>query len=328
MKNRIASSLLLLVVVSTTAVYSASVAKPTCGGTASSKKINLVNPSIPPRECEYHVKAYSKYVCQVRIDFAMTLAQPTVVTKSSGLRSAECTRDYFEVNDMKFCGTEVWQHIYVPFNATDGETVLDLLVSLSDRAGGSGLPTPYWDMTLTQLECPAGASVRSLDVEEDVPTIEGRATTITDGFFVAPPGCLQYFPQSKGVVKSFNYNDGEGIYPSHMNYAICFRRNTDTTDLNIRAYYFNVGATEQASTLMTDESCYLPDSESDLDGDFLMVPQATLDDTHKHATYFCGSINKDVVLTSNNPGPLMVLFNSDEVYHTDEAGFAFTYTVS
>ncbi|EDX11165.1 GD12232 [Drosophila simulans] len=144
----------------------------------------------------------------------MTLAQPTMESDGSGLTYAECTRDYFEVDGMKLCGTEVWQHMYVPFNATDG----------------SGLPTAYWDMTVTQLECPAGASVRSLDLEDDV-TIESRASTIKDGFFVAPPGCRQYFPHPKGAVKSFNYNDGNGIYPSRMNYAICFRRQTDTKTL-------------------------------------------------------------------------------------------------
>ncbi|XP_017040947.1 uncharacterized protein LOC122320058 [Drosophila ficusphila] len=331
MKNCIASTLLLLVAIS--AIEAASVAKPTCGGSTSSKNINLVNPANPPRVCEYHLKAYSKYVCQLRIDWAMTLAQPTLESADSGLTYAECTKDYFEVDGLRLCGTEVWQHIYVPFNATDGESVVDLVIGLADRAGATGLPTPSWDITVTQLECPAGASVRSLDLQEEeelenLPTIEGRASTIKDGFFVAPPGCLQYFPQSKGAVKSFNYNDGNGIYPSRMNYAICFRRETGTKELTIRAYDFNVGDVVSSSTLTTDENCYSSDSTNDLDADFLMVPQATFEDSHKHATYFCGSIKKDVVISSNNPGPLMVLFNSDDIYRQNEAGFAFTYVVS
>jgi len=226
MKNCVASTLLLLVAVSAT--QAASVATPTCGGSTSSKNINLVNPTNPPRECEYHIKAYSKYVCQIRIDWEMNLAQPTLESDASGLTYAECTKDYFVVNGLKLCGTEVWQHIYVPFNATDGDSVVDLLIGLADRAGATGLPVPSWDMTVTQLECPAGASVRSLDLEEEEAIIEGRSTTIKDGYYVAPPGCLQYFPPSKGTVKSFNYNNGNGIYPSHMNYAICFRRQTGT----------------------------------------------------------------------------------------------------
>lgn len=67
---------------------------------------------------------------------------------------------------------------------------------------------------------------------------------------------------------------------------------------SIRAYDFNVGDVVSASTLMTDENCYSSDSTNDLDADFLMVPQATFEDTHKHATYFCGSIKKDVVISS------------------------------
>ncbi|XP_022228588.2 uncharacterized protein LOC111078291 [Drosophila obscura] len=325
MNDYIASTFLLLVAVA--AAQAASVAKPVCGATTSSKNINLVNPDIPPRVCEYQIKAYSKYVCQLRIDFAMTLAQPTLETQqSTGQTYAECTNDYFEVNGLKLCGTEVWQHIYVPFNATGGESVVDLSVSLANRAGSYGLPTPYWDMTVKQLECPPGAAVRELEVNAEV-EVEPRAISTSDGFFVAPPGCLQYFPQAKGVVKSFNYNEGAGIYPSRMNYAICFRRTETTSALTIRAYHFNVGAQESASTLMTDNSCYSSDSTSDLDADFLMVPQATLEDSHKHATYFCGSIQKDVVISTNNPGPLLVLFNSDDVYRQSEAGFAFTYTV-
>uniref|UniRef100_A0A6P4E6D4 Uncharacterized protein LOC108038489 n=1 Tax=Drosophila rhopaloa TaxID=1041015 RepID=A0A6P4E6D4_DRORH len=215
-----------------------------------------------------------------------------------------------------------------PLNATGGESAVDLVFSLADRAGASGLPTASWDVTITQLECPAGASVRSLDLVEEESTIESRASTIKDGFFVAPPGCLQYFPQTKGSVKSFNYNNGNGIYPSRMNYAICFRRTTETKALTIRAYDFNVGDVVSASTLTTDENCYSSDSTNDLDADFLMVPQATFEESHKHATYFCGSIKKDVVISSNNPGPLMVLFNSDDIYRQNEAGFAFTYVVS
>lgn len=32
-------------------------------------------------------------------------------------------------------------------------------------------------------------------------------------------------------------------------------------------------------------------------------------------------------MLGNNPGPLLVLFNSDEIYDSNDAGFAFTYTV-
>ncbi|KAH8391061.1 hypothetical protein KR215_005396 [Drosophila sulfurigaster] len=319
MKSSIAIAVLIVGVVGVS-VQAASVAKPTCGGTTSSKDINLVIPTNPPRECEYHINAYSKYVCQLRIDFAMTLAQPTLHEQSGGLKTAECDQDYFEVNGLRLCGVEVWQHIYVPFNATAGVSRIDLLIALANRAGGVSLPTPDWNMVVSQLECPAGASVRELEIEQ-------RATSYTDGFQVAPPGCLQYFPDAKGVVKSFNYNEGAGIYPSHLNYAICFRRDTSTTALTIRSYFFHVGATSEATTLLTDSSCYRSGSSSVQNADFLMVPQATLVANNERATYFCGATSGDVVITSDNPGPLIVLFNSDGIYEPHDEGFAFTYTV-
>lgn len=44
----------------------------------------------------------------------------------------------------------------------------------------------------------------------------------------APPGCLQYYPETTGTYESFNYNGGLGPYIANLNYAICFRRNADT----------------------------------------------------------------------------------------------------
>ncbi|EDW01767.1 uncharacterized protein LOC6560080 [Drosophila grimshawi] len=306
-------------------VQAASVATPTCGGTTAAKDIKLVKPTNPPRECAYHINAYSKYVCQLRIDFAMTLAQPTLQDQAqSDLRTVECTQDYFEVNGLRLCGVETWQHIYVPFNASAGVSRVELLIMLANRAGGAYLPTPEWNMVVTQLECPTGSSVRGA-VEATQP--EARASSFNDGFLVAPVGCLQYFPDGKGVVKSFNYNDGKGIYPSHMNYAICFRRTATTTALIIRSYFFQVGSETAASNLLTDSACYRSGSSGVQSADFLMVPQALLVDNSERATYFCGETNKDVVISSNSPGPLMVVFNSDEIYQSNEAGFAFTYTV-
>ncbi|XP_030387012.1 uncharacterized protein LOC115633695 [Scaptodrosophila lebanonensis] len=332
MNGHIASALVIVAALGVVGTYAASVAKPTCGGTTSSKNINLVQPTNPPRECEYHINAYSKNVCQLRIDFAMTLAQPTVQEREgTDQRYVECTQDFFEVNGLRLCGVETWQHIYVPFNATSGVSRIDLLISLANRAGSTGLPTPEWDMTVTQLECPAGSSVRSVAEEtetvDEEPLHPQARATITDGFFVAPPGCLQYFPQASGAVKSFNYNDGAGIYPSNLNYAICFRRTTATNALRIRMYYFHVGAEEVSGNLLTDNSCYHSGAASNPGDDFLMVPEAVLTESNEAATYFCGAIQKDAVITSNNPGPLVVLFKSDEIYKAKEAGFAFTYTV-
>lgn len=69
---------------------------------------------------------------------------------------------------------------------------------------------------------------------------------------------------------------------------------------SIRAYFFHVGAETQATTLLTDSSCYRSDSSGTLDADFLMVPQAKLVESNTRATYFCGAISKDVVISSKS----------------------------
>lgn len=67
---------------------------------------------------------------------------------------------------------------------------------------------------------------------------------------------------------------------------------------SIRSYFFHVGSETAAATLLTDSSCYRSGSSGTLDADFLMVPQAKLVESNERATYFCGAINKDVVISS------------------------------
>lgn len=44
---------------------------------------------------------------------------------------------------------------------------------------------------------------------------------------VAPPGCLQYYPDRAGFFESFNYNRGAGPYIANLAYATCFKRTSD-----------------------------------------------------------------------------------------------------
>lgn len=201
----------------------ASVAKPICGASSSSKNIQLINPKNPPRECLYQINAYSSNVCQLRIDLSYTLAQPSLPTIENGLKYVACDKDYFQAGDLKLCGIENYQHIYLPFNRSAGVTSVDLKIALANRVGQS-LPVAKWNIMVTQLECPTGAAVRSVE-----PYLFG--STPKDGFYLAPAGCLQYFPDSEGTVTSFNYNNGEGMYPGGLNYAICFRRSAETKKL-------------------------------------------------------------------------------------------------
>ncbi|XP_004536000.2 uncharacterized protein LOC101455074 [Ceratitis capitata] len=320
------------------ATTTAAAAKPNCGGSSSSKNIELLQPTNPPRECIYHINAYSSNVCQLRIDFAMTLAQPTVPDEQNGLWYVQCVKDYFAVNGLKLCGTEIAQHIYVPFNRTAGVKNIDLSIVLAVRAGGGGnLPTPSWKMAVTQLECPSDAAIRSglatLAVENEQMEAIERAVQpragIKDGFFVAPPDCLQYFPYATGNITSFNFNGGAGVYPGNMNYAICFRRQQSTQSLELNARYFGLGTGYQRQKFQElDNYCRPQLAAAGVSEDYLMVPQATIVDSNIRATYFCGDSIQGDIVTSTNPGPLAITFNSDGNYKAgQEVGFSLSYRV-
>lgn len=191
-----------------------------CGSSTDKKSFTLINPSIPPNSCNYKVEAYSSYVCQLRIEFDMQLAQPTLPSAQNGLEYPECVDDYLEVGGYKFCGRERDQHIYIPFNRTAGEKSIPIRVVTAHRAGGSQLPTIVWDIRVEQLECPKGSPVRAFPI--------AQRASFTDGWWIAPVGCLQYFPDSTGTVTSFNYDNGLGTYQGNFDYAICFKRETST----------------------------------------------------------------------------------------------------
>lgn len=194
-----------------------------CGSSTSSKSFTLVTPPTPPRTCNYKIDSYSSHVCQLRIQFTMSMAQPTLPTSANRLQYPECMDDYLEVGGYKFCGSETNQHIYVPFNRTAGEKSVPIKIVSSVRSGGSSLPKLSWNIEIDQLECPKGSPIRSLP-------IDGRSS-FNDGWWIAPTGCLQYFPDKTGTVQSFNYNYGQGTYQGNLDYAICFKREVDTNGI-------------------------------------------------------------------------------------------------
>lgn len=133
-------------------------------------------------------------------------------------------------------------------NATAGETTKELKFTLANRMINPALVDPDWKIKVTQLECPNNAKRvalqrrnRNLDISDNNNDViddglmmgerEARATHRTtdeipapDAFWVAPAGCLQYFPYPSGTIESFNFNNGNGVYMGNMKYSICFRK--------------------------------------------------------------------------------------------------------
>ncbi|XP_011186995.2 uncharacterized protein LOC105214977 [Zeugodacus cucurbitae] len=330
-----------LLIVCGTPVTSAvgNAAKPNCGASTAAKHIQLLQPENPPQECKYHINAYNNNVCQLRIDFKLTLAQPSRPDAQNDLWYVQCVKDYFAVNGLRLCGTEVDQHIYVPFNRTGGLKSIDLSIVTTRRSGADGKqPTPRWNMIIKQLECstesaPRGTFDPRVEIEKEhnahLESVIDPRTSSADDYLIAPPGCLQYFPQTVGTITSFNYNGGGGVYPANLNYAICFHRQQSTKSLDIKMRYFRLGAEYSRQKFQELDNYCRPQLRSEgLSEDYLLIPQATIVESNIRATYFCGSSIQSDTVASSNPGPLMLIFNSDGNYKAgQEVGFALSYQV-
>lgn len=136
----------------------------------------------------------------------------------------------------------------MPFNASMGATSKELRITLANRAMNTQLVNPDWKILVTQLECPhskqrvalqrqrraaVDTGIDELIDEDEVDYREPRTghgtpeetpTPVSDAFWIAPAGCLQYFPNPSGVIESFNFNNGNGVYMGNMKYSICFRK--------------------------------------------------------------------------------------------------------
>lgn len=88
-----------------------------------------------------------------------------------------CNQDYFTVSGgnsqvPRICGENTGQHVYVDFNGDNPITVMMLTTP-------SFTFNRRWHLKMSQINC--------------------------DSEFRAPSGCLQYFLESTGFVRSFNY---------------------------------------------------------------------------------------------------------------------------
>uniref|UniRef100_A0A0N8BNF5 CUB domain-containing protein n=2 Tax=Daphnia magna TaxID=35525 RepID=A0A0N8BNF5_9CRUS len=175
----------------------------TCGGTVTLNNTYWQSPSTPvsvPSTCALTVRMDTKLVeqlakpiCQIRLDFvSFTTAQPTAGT---------CT-DTFLVGGSTstvptICGDNSGQHMYVDVPSS-AVTPTDVQLMFNFAAGTA---TRSWNIKIAMLPC--GAS------------------------YLAPPGCLQYFPAATGRVRSFNWQDiAAAAAPRQLNnqdYNICFR---------------------------------------------------------------------------------------------------------
>ncbi|CAD6232558.1 GSCOCG00006949001-RA-CDS [Cotesia congregata] len=160
-----------------------------CGGEVINNLTYVVSPGFPnlvdqPLNCSVVIRKIESQVSQMRIDFIhFNIGQPN-------LRTGVCDEDVMEITSdvrtFQLCGWNSGQHMYV--DVTDGPVTLNLRLPRN-------LQSRMWEMSITQLP------------------FEQRA----------PAGCLQYFTEPRGTVKTLNYLPN-GRYLANQDYLICMRQ--------------------------------------------------------------------------------------------------------
>ncbi|XP_012279434.1 uncharacterized protein LOC105699195 [Orussus abietinus] len=166
----------------------------TCGQSTSDNNTYFVNTNHPsPTEtsesCQLTLIKSHPDVCQFRLDFIqMSIRGPETTNHM-------CTYDQFIVSGANpippICGNNDGNHMYV--NAGTGQSNP---VTLTFVTSGSNY-SRFWKIRVSQIPC----------------------STI----YRAEEGCLQYYTGVSGEIKSFNYDDNNGLQLSNQDYSICIR---------------------------------------------------------------------------------------------------------
>ncbi|XP_073819676.1 uncharacterized protein [Musca autumnalis] len=268
-----------------------------CGDTTDQSVVYFESPDYPQPFQETMICVLiinvRKNVQQLRLDFLMfELNRPT---------DGDCDEDQFVVSGQNvnfvvpvLCGINTGQHIYVHVgHSPDRKVYLSIFAKVP-----TGSRT--FNLKITQLE---------------------------DN--LAPDGCLQYYTDMEGIVKSFNY-DIEGTvvdnklatYLNNMNYVICLERDKNTCSVNYVMEQIGSSSEQldfQIINKNEDENDLVPDGQAgagifNCPDDFLAINQVRLCGER----FNDGSTNED--FTVNAPvrdvsaGPIILPFRSNDEY--------------
>ncbi|XP_045034723.1 uncharacterized protein LOC116936379 [Daphnia magna] len=300
----------------------------TCQGVIYANNTYFVNQGYPASytaagQCYTTVNRLAPNICQLRLDFeAFSIAQPESVEH-------RCVTDSFVVTGTTspvpvICGDNAGQHMYlnIGYNST---TPIMLTMITSNLMVGGVASARNWKIRVSQIPCNEG--------------------------FAAPPGCLQYFTGSVGVIRSFNFFfESRGVNTarqlSFQDYTICIRQESNFCEMqynpcpdqvNLPGLGFSIsgaltaGATTVASGV--DAACT---------ADYLMIPcgsdirgQAIKSNGAVCAARLCGSafnsINAETrstpVFTRSVPFELRYFTNGLEAGEGEQGnlGFCLTY---
>ncbi|XP_018019030.1 uncharacterized protein LOC108675520, partial [Hyalella azteca] len=266
------------------------------------------NPEYPsatttaPGSCKLTVVPVNENICQIRLDLMeFTLAQPD--------ENGVCADDFLQVTGgtttiPAICGQNNLQHMYVEVSPGSGS------VSINVDTFTAGAK---WNISVTQIECSSP--------------------------YRAPAGCLQYFTNTHGTIKSFNYDATTFTSPTTPPPAT-----TPTTQLASQVYgvciksqsgYCSVAYTKTSATpndytfSLSDDPGPLPVGaigsigSTDCTTDYLMIPMGIITNVPAYpatsADRYCGINFPSKVETSIQPFALYVVTDDTETNYADPA---------
>ncbi|XP_036138474.1 uncharacterized protein LOC105840879 [Monomorium pharaonis] len=165
-----------------------------CDSEVQNNLTYVTSPGFPnlidrPMNCSVVIRKIDTEVSQLRIDFVhFNIGQPNPTT-------GMCDGDVMMINNnrtsFELCGWNSGQHVYVDVDEGDEPITLNFRLP-------SGLQPRMWEMRVVQLG------------------FEQRA----------PVGCLQYFREPNGTLRTFNYLPN-GRYLAERDYLLCVRQERD-----------------------------------------------------------------------------------------------------
>ncbi|KAM7362316.1 uncharacterized protein ACRADG_013081 [Cochliomyia hominivorax] len=269
-----------------------------CGDTTAQSIAYFESPNYPQpvREMMICVLIINlrKNVQQLRLDFLMfELNRPT---------NGNCDDDQFIVSGQNInfvvpvlCGINTGQHIYIHVgHSPDSKIYLSFFAKV-----------------------PTGArsfNIKIRQLEENL----------------APQGCLQYYTELEGVVKSFNYDiegslvdNKQATYFNNLNYVICLERGKDYCSVNYIMEQIGGGNGDQLEFQIInkdeDENDLVPDGQAgagifNCPDDYLGINQVRLCGER----FNDGTDNEDFTIHAPvrdvAAGPIILPFHSDDEY--------------
>uniref|UniRef100_A0A1B0ANQ9 CUB domain-containing protein n=1 Tax=Glossina palpalis gambiensis TaxID=67801 RepID=A0A1B0ANQ9_9MUSC len=165
----------------------------TCGGIVRENSTYFVNPNHPDTydgtgSCQVTVQKLHPDICQLRLDLDMfSIAQPESTNHL-------CTQDQLLISGSSpvptICGSSSGDHMYVDAGLGQSNPIVISIIT-------SGTFPRIWRIRVTQIHC---GSINRAD-----------------------QGCLQYYTNISGRVKSFNFNTVSGRQLSNQDYSVCIR---------------------------------------------------------------------------------------------------------